>query len=94
MRTSGTLIEVGAQFLYGSASGQSRGLIEFPRLTHHAVRHAGDAPSRFEVVAGKRRLRGMFADHRAALHVEWPAYGQRYWRKLTRRFNVSFRHGP
>ena len=63
LATRGTLVEIGAQLLYGSASGKPGRLIEFARLTNLSIRNAGDAPRRLEVVAGERRLCGMFADH-------------------------------
>ena len=58
------LVEVGPQFLYGGPCRQPGRLIELARLTHFPIREARDAPCRPEVIAAKRCLRGMFADHR------------------------------
>jgi hypothetical protein len=40
-------------------------LIELARLANLSILDARGAPCRFEIVAGERRLRGMFADHQA-----------------------------
>ena len=50
---------VGAQFLYGSASGEPRRLIELAGLTDLAVGNARGTPGGFEIVARERRLIGM-----------------------------------
>ncbi|MGP1667775.1 MAG: hypothetical protein ACTS5I_18135 [Rhodanobacter sp.] len=76
MRTSGTLVEIRPQLLYGSASGQPGGLIEFASLTQLAIHHAGAAPLRLEVkersttVSGRSRRRDSAFEFKHALPKE------------------------
>lgn len=66
LQAGSPFVEVGPQLVYGSASGQPRGMIELAGLARTAVSDARGTPCRLQVSAGKGRWSGMFADHGGA----------------------------